>query len=181
MSLLAAAFIAAVVLAFIAYLYTHRNSRRTARGRKRLELVNRRINELYGPLYLVTSAGEIVRGVMASKLGGGDGSKLNRPQSEEEYDELRLWVKNVLSPLYERCERLLLDNSALMVEREVPEPLLQLIAHVSAYKVVVEKWADDNFSEWDAAVDYPAALREYATKTYLALKDEQLRLLRDLP
>lgn len=179
MDLLTAAVIAAILLAFIGYFLARTNNLRAARRREQLELVNRRINDVYGPLYLISSAGDIARGVMASKLGGGDGPKLNRPQTEEEYEELRLWVKHALMPLYERCESLLLDNASLMVEREMPESVLQFIAHVSAYKVIVEKWADDNFSEWDAAIDYPATLKEYVAKTYLALKDEQLRLLHD--
>lgn len=176
MNALTAAVIVAVVLAFAGCAAAYARSLRSSRRSEQLELVNRRINDLYGPLYVVSSVGDLAHRALAAKLEGADGTRLRKPLDEEEYNELRLWVTHVLMPMYERCERLLLDNASLMVEREVPECLLQFMAHVSGYKVVVEKWADDNFTEWDSTIEYPAGLKEYAARTYLALKDEQLRL-----
>lgn len=179
MNILTAAIIVAVVLALVLFLWTRLNDLRASGRRERLEILDARIKDFYGPLYVVSSAVEVAHRAMAAKLGG-DGVKLPKPASEEQYEELRLWVTHVLMPMYQWCEKPLLDHTHLMVERETPECVLRFLAHVSAYKVVIEKWADDDFSEWEPPVAYPSELKEYASKTYLALKDEQLSLIRGL-
>ncbi|MGP8224619.1 MAG: hypothetical protein ACLQGT_00540, partial [Terracidiphilus sp.] len=46
-----------ILLAFIGYLATAWSARMLARRMDKLELVNRRLNEFYGPLYVASQAG----------------------------------------------------------------------------------------------------------------------------
>ena len=48
-----------VVLAFAGYLVTFLSARMLAQRRDKLKLVNKRLNEFYGPLYVASEAGNI--------------------------------------------------------------------------------------------------------------------------
>ncbi len=48
-----------IILAFAGYLVTFMFTRMMARRSDRLKLVNQRLNEFYGPLYVATVAGNI--------------------------------------------------------------------------------------------------------------------------
>jgi hypothetical protein len=56
-SLLQNAAVLTLILAFIGYLATFLSARMLARRKDKLELVNRRLNEFYGPLYVASQAG----------------------------------------------------------------------------------------------------------------------------
>jgi len=53
-SLLQNAAILTIILAFVGYLMTFLSTRLLARRRDKLRLVNKRLNELYGPLYVAS-------------------------------------------------------------------------------------------------------------------------------
>ncbi len=48
-----------VILAFAGYLITSLSAHMLARRRDKLDLVNKRLNEFYGPLYVASEAGNI--------------------------------------------------------------------------------------------------------------------------
>lgn len=57
------------------------------------------------------------------------------------------------------------------------EPLLlQLVAHVSAYKVVMKAWDEGNVEAW-SAVTYPNTLLQYVEAEFKRLKARQASLL----
>ena len=60
---------------------------------------------------------------------------------------------------------------------ETLEPLLlQLVAHVSAYKVILRRWEDGFVSE-RSVIPYPDALHQWASKEFGRLKRRQAELL----
>ena len=48
-----------VILALTGYIATYANNLRLARRKERLDLINKRIDEFYGPLYVASQAGYI--------------------------------------------------------------------------------------------------------------------------
>ena len=58
-----------IVLAFAGYLVTFMINRMMARRADRLRLVNQRLNEFYGPLYVATVAGNIAYNSLLKKQG----------------------------------------------------------------------------------------------------------------
>ena len=68
-SLLQNAAVLTVLLAFIGYLATFLSARMLARRKDKLELVNRRLNEFYGPLYVASQAGNIAYRSLLKKQG----------------------------------------------------------------------------------------------------------------
>ena len=69
MNIAIASLIVTAALAFIGYLITYLYSLRLANRREQLALVNKRINEFYGPLYVATQAGGIAHDALLHKVG----------------------------------------------------------------------------------------------------------------
>ncbi|MEP7342421.1 MAG: hypothetical protein ABI977_32135 [Acidobacteriota bacterium] len=170
--------ITTVVLAFVGYVATYANNLRLTKRKERLELVNQRISQFYGPLYVISRAGAIAHRALLDKYGR-EWSFLRKgsPLTEEELKEWRVWVQNVFMPINEVCERLILENAYLIREERMPECLLDFVTHVSSYKAVIKKWQENDFSEHKPLIVYPPELLGYAEKSYSELKAEQLKLI----
>ncbi|MGR8930421.1 MAG: hypothetical protein ACU836_07250 [Gammaproteobacteria bacterium] len=80
-------------------------------------------------------------------------------------------------PLNRVQEELILGNAHLIREPEMPEALLRFVSHVAAYKAVLAKWEELDFSEHLSIIDYPSEVIQYATESYTQLKHEQLALI----
>ena len=72
---------------------------------------------------------------------------------------------------------MILDNAHLLRENEVPECLLRFVAHTAAYKAVIKKWVNADYSEHLSVIYYPVELGTYASNSNAELKAEQLRLI----
>src|SRR3984957_7366238 len=58
-----------ILLAFAGYLMTFLSARMLARRRDKLKLVNKRLNEFYGPLYVASEAGNIAYRSLLKRQG----------------------------------------------------------------------------------------------------------------
>lgn len=168
----------AITLAFTGYLATYAINLRIARRRERLDLVTRQIAELYGPLYILTTTTGRAYSDLVRKLGRTDTDPdLRLPLKSSDFREWRLWMTHVLMPLNERCEEILLKNAFLFREEGVPDCILRFITHVEAFKPVIQKWKESDFSEEESVADFPVDLLDWAQKGYEELKREQLLLI----
>lgn len=171
------ALIITIALAFAGYFATYINNLILARRKERLDFINKAINDFYGPLYVATHAGNTAYRAFVARLGKADDPNLDKPLTEGEFAEWRLWIINVLMPLNEWREKLILENAYLIQERDMPECILHFLTHASVYKAIIRKWEDGDYSERFSIIEYPDELLGYATKNYRSLKDEQLRLI----
>ena len=168
-----------VVLAFIGYLATYANNLALTRRKERLELVSRQLNEFYGPLYLSSRASGIAYQAFKNKLGFVAKKSLAPDATGDTaaMQEWRLWVVEVLMPMNVTQESIILRSAHLIREQEVPECLLNFVAHIAAWKAVLKKWEAGEYSEQFSVVPYPAEVAEYAANAYRELKVEQLQLI----
>ena len=168
-----------VLLAFGGYLATYLNNLALARRRERLELVSKQLNEFYGPLYLSSKASGIAYQAFKKKLGlvAKEGFTPTASGDTPTMQEWRLWVVEVLMPMNVAQETIILRSAHLIREREVPECLLNFVAHIAAWKAVLKKWESGEYSEQFSVVPYPAEVAEYAAIAYRELKTEQLQLI----
>ena len=180
MNLPAVSIAVTIVLGLAGYLATYLNNLAMARRKERLELVSKRINEFYGPLYLSSKASAIAYQAFKLRLAGlpreaeaGAASDGDTPTMRE----WRLWVAEVLMPLNQEQERRILNSAHLILEQEVPDCLLKFLAHVAAWRAILKKWESGDFSEQFSVVAYPAELGDYAAVAFAKLKTEQLRLI----
>ena len=169
----AAILILTIVLAFAGYLVTFLSNRMMARRSDRLRLVNQRLNEFYGPLYVATVAGNIAYKSLLKKQGKAQ----SFPILDSELEEWVLWMKTIFMPLNDIREKIIIEKAYLIVEEHMPKCLLEFVTHVVGYKAVLAKWAEGDYSERRSTIGWPPAFDEYVTRSYKALNAEQTQLL----
>jgi len=167
------AWVLTILLAFAGYLITFWITRTMARRADRLKLVNERLNEFYGPLYVASQAGNIAYRSLLNKQG----KTQSYPILDSELEEWVLWMKTIFMPLNDIRERIIIEKAHLIVEEQMPRCLLDFVTHVVGYKAVLAKWADGNYSERRSTIGWPPEFDLYVERSYQALKAEQTRLM----
>jgi len=162
-----------IVLAFVGYLVTFLSNRVMARHADRLRLVNQRINEFYGPLYVATLAGNIAYKSLLKKQN----KTQCHPIREEDLKEWVLWVTTIFMPLNDIREKIIIENAHLVLEEQMPQCLLDFVTHVVGYKALLSKWAEGDYSERRSMIGWPPEFDAYVERSYATLKAEQTRLL----
>ncbi len=166
-----------IVLAFVGYMMTFLSARMLARRRDKLKLVNRRLNQFYGPLYVASKAGNIAYKSLLAKQG----KTKCHPIRDEELEEWVLWMRTIFMPLNDVRERIIIERAYLVIEEEMPQCLLEFVTHVVGYKALLRKWADGNFKERRSMIGWPPEFDGYVERSYTALKAEQMGLLHSAP
>jgi hypothetical protein len=172
-SSLQSAAILTVVLAFAGYLVTFLSTRMMARRADKLRLVNKRLNEFYGPLYVASQAGHIAYRSLLKKQG----KTQSEPILDSEMKEWVLWMTTIFMPLNDVREKIIIEKAYLIVEEEMPRCLLEFVTHVVGYKAVLAKWADGDYSERRSTIGWPPDFDSYVERSYKALKAEQTSLV----
>ena len=162
-----------VILAFAGYLVTFMSARMLARRRDKLRLVNKRLNEFYGPLYVASQAGNIAYRSLLKKQGKAQ----SEPILDSEMKEWVLWMTTIFMPLNDVREKIIIEKAYLIVEEQMPRCLLDFVTHVVGYKAVLSKWAEGDYSERRSTIGWPPEFDVYVERSYSALKAEQTRLV----
>ena len=162
-----------IVFAFAGYLVTFLSTRMLARRQDKLALVNRRLNEFYGPLYVASQAGNIAYRSLLKKQG----KTQSEPIRDEDMREWMLWMRTIFMPLNDVREKVIIEKAHLIVEEQMPQCLLDFVTHVVGYKAVLCKWAEGDYSERRSTIGWPPEFDVYVRHSYQALKREQTRLL----
>ncbi len=167
------AVILTIVLAFVGYLVTYMINRMMARRADRLRLVDQRLNQFYGPLYVATIAGNTAYKSLLSKQG----KTQCHPIRDEDLKEWMLWMTTIFMPLNDVREKIIIENAYLIIEEQMPQCLLDFVTHVVGYKSLMTKWAEGDYSERRSIIGWPPEFDIYVERSYKALKAEQTRLL----
>lgn len=162
-----------IVLAFAGYLVTFLINRMMVRRSDRLRLVDQRLNEFYGPLYVATVAGNIAYNSLLKKQG----KTQCHPIRDEDLKEWTLWMTTIFMPLNDVREKIIIENAHLIVEERMPQCLLDFVTHVVGYKALLSRWAEGDYSERRSMIGWPPEFDVYVEHSYKALKAEQTRLL----
>ena len=162
-----------LLLAFAGYLITFLGNRMMARRTARLQLVDRRLNEFYGPLYVASQAGNIAYRSLLQRQG----KTQCHPVAPAEIKEWMLWMNTVFMPLNDIREKIIIEKAHLIVEEQMPRCLLDFVTHVVGYKAVLAKWAEGDYSEMRSTIGWPPEFDRYVERSYAALKAEQTGLL----
>jgi hypothetical protein len=169
---------ATIALTFLGYMAAYINARILARKKDELELVNQRLHEFYGPLYVSCKVGRMAFDALGKKFSR-DVFRVAEA-SEGELEVWFFWMSNVFMPLNELREKLIIEKAHLIIEKEMPPCLLDFVTHVVGYKAVLASWSKGDHSEKTSLIAFPQALDGYAAASYAMLKNQQARLLRSL-
>ena len=162
-----------IVLAFLSYLVTFLSSRMMARRADMLKLVNMRLNEFYGPLYVASQAGNIAYRSLLKKQG----KTQSYPILDSELKEWVLWMQTIFMPLNDIREKIIIERAYLIIEEEMPRCLLDFVTHVVGYKAVMARWAEGDYGERRSTIGWPPEFDGYIERSYKALKAEQMNLI----
>ncbi|HLY41674.1 MAG TPA: hypothetical protein VKR52_10685 [Terracidiphilus sp.] len=162
-----------VILALGGYLITSLSARMLARRQDKLSLVNKRLNEFYGPLYVASEAGNIAYRALLRKQG----KTQCHPIRDEDMKEWMLWMTTIFMPLNDIRERVIIEKAHLIVEEQMPQCLLDFVTHVVGYKAVLAKWGEGEYTERRSMIGWPPEFDVYVKNSYAALKAEQTRLM----
>ena len=172
-SILQNAAILTIIVAFTGYAITFLSAHMLARRRDKLDLVNKRLNDFYRPLYVASEAGNIAYRSLLKKQG----KTQSEPITDEDLKDWVLWMRTIFIPLNEIREKIIIENAHLIVEEQMPKCLLDFVTHVVGYKAVLCKWADGDYSERRSTIGWPPEFDVYVRTSYAALKAEQMRLM----
>jgi hypothetical protein len=162
----------------LGYIFTYFNDLRISKRTAELERINRQLGELYGPLYALADSSTITFAEFLKRYRPGQPSFFNTPPNEDELKIWRLWMSDVFMPTNLKMYDIILNKADLLIEEEMPKCLLDLGAHVAAYKAIMKKWEKHDFSEHQSLLKFPRKeLREYVEKSYKELKSKQKRLI----
>jgi hypothetical protein len=162
-----------ILLAFVGYLATAWSAKMLARRKDKLEHVNRRLNEFYGPLYVASQAGNIAYRSLLKKQG----KTQSFPILDSEMKEWMLWMTTIFMPLNDVREKIIIEKAYLIVEEQMPHCLLDFVTHVVGYKAVLSKWEEGDYSERRSTIGWPPEFDAYVERSYAALKAQQTHLL----
>lgn len=172
-NLLQNAAVLTVILAFAGYLVTFLSARMLARRRDKLRLVNKRLNEFYGPLYVASQAGNIAYRSLLKKQG----KTQSEPILDSEMKDWVLWMTTIFMPLNDIREKIIIEKAYLIIEEQMPRCLLDFVTHVVGYKALLTKWAEGDYTERRSTIGWPPEFDVYVERSYSALKAEQTRLI----
>ncbi len=162
-----------VILALAGYLITSLSNQELARRQDKLRLVNERLNQFYGPLYVASEAGNIAYRTLLARQG----KIKSDPIRDEDLKEWVLWMNTIFMPLNDERERIIIEKASLINEEQMPQCLLDFVTHVVGYKAVMAQWAEGDYSERRSTIGWPPEFDLYVKNSYAALKAEQARLM----
>jgi len=165
-----------ILVALVSYLATFMSSTMLARRKDKLDLVNRRLNEFYGPLYVASQAGNIAYRSLLNKMGKAQ----SFPILDSEMKEWMLWMTTIFMPLNDEREKIIIKKAYLVIEEQMPQCLLDFVTHVVGYKAVMARWAEGDYTERRSTIGWPPEFDLYVERSYAALKAQQTHLLHSL-
>ena len=171
--------ISSVLLALIGYLYTFYSTRITQRREAQLKRLDEQLRMLYGPLYALSVASEAAWTSFMAKFAPEAGVfiKPDRPPTEEELSIWRTWITTVILPMNDEMEKLVRSHWDLVENEEIQPSLIQLVAHTTGYRWVVERWNQSDFRECHSVVGFPKEFNTLIRKQHDELRQRQMALL----
>ncbi|XP_078482416.1 uncharacterized protein LOC100184681 [Ciona intestinalis] len=138
--------ISSFALGVFSWLMTSYFDRQHARKEVQLELINRQIRDLYGPLYGNRLVQETTYRAVVGEHAGLQ-NYLKKAEEAKDADMIRRWrsfVWNVMYPMDKQAEQLICKNAHLIVNSEFPEEFEQFLTYLAQLQFVMEHWKNEN-------------------------------------
>jgi hypothetical protein len=172
----AAAVVAALMSALLAYNTTRRLSRRT----DQIAFVGRQLSELYGPLHALSMSNtaswrEFLKLYRANRWVLFDPEN---PPNDLIVKAWVSWVTHVFMPINRKMFDIILAKTDLIEGNEMPDCFIRFSTHVTGYEVVLARWEEGDYSILTSVNNHPGRVFDkYIATTYKQLKSRQQMLL----
>jgi hypothetical protein len=165
-----------VILAFMAYF----NSLRLERRKNRLERINRQLDEFYGPmLAIVQSNQQAWENFIAKYQNNPNFYKKGHHPTEEQVAEFHDWMSTIFMPNNDQLHDIIINNTSLLVEDEMPKVLLDLFAHIMEFRINFSERKDRHAEVAESRSKYPGrTLLAYCEERFKELKAEQIDIIK---
>jgi hypothetical protein len=162
---------------------TYLNNLQLAQRKEQLELVDRQLRDLYGPLLALCTSNNMAYHQAFRRLYRPDVPMWDPPEGQPEnwptQDDIaafRLWTKEVFMPINREIFLRIVNHTDLLVEPSMPQCLLDLLAHIQAYEGLIKEWESGNTSHNTPKIRFPGEVTQYVTRNYQTLKISQASL-----
>lgn len=181
----------AIILAIVGYFVKYLNDLRITQKKAHLDSekdklsselgrVNTQLEKFYGPLKALNESSQIAWIGFRKKYRSHTPHYFSNKEmpNEEELKAWRLWMSVVFMPNNNKMFEIVNSRLDLLIEEEMPESLKMLCAHVAAYKTVMVKWEQGDFSEHTSIITFPAQeVKNYVDQSFSKLKKRQNELI----
>jgi len=181
----------AIILAIVGYFVKYLNDVRITTKKAKIDSekdklnselnrVNEQLEEFYGPLKALNESSRIAWSDFRKKYRSHTPHFFSNKEmpNEEELKAWRLWMTIVFMPNNNKMFEIINSRLDLLIEDEMPDSLKLVCAHVAAYKTVMHKWEQKDFSEHTSTINFPAVeVKEYIDKSFTRLKKRQNELI----
>jgi hypothetical protein len=172
--------ITALVIALLGAVLSYVNSQRLNDRKARLDRVNAQLEELYGPMLAYSSANAAAWAIFRQSYRPHNayffapGAKL----SEADLAAWIAWMQRVFMPANRAMYALIVGKTHLLDDDDMPPTLLEFLAHVAGYEVVLQDWEKGDYSKLTSLINHPGSeFESYLRESFGRLKDRQQQLL----
>ena len=176
---------ATTLIGVTGFLATYANNLVLEQRRAKVDVVNRQLENLYGPLLALSNSTEQAWLQFRNRWRKGRPFFLAAdPPSEDDVREFRHWMNIVLMPANLKMQDIITTNAHLIDGSAMPREFLEFLAHVQAYQAVIAKWKPDDSGPQlmpriinVSYVNHPKRFNAYIAETFNELKARQSALL----
>jgi hypothetical protein len=175
-----------ILLACLSYVFTTLHTLRSEQHKSLVSRVSQQLQSLYGPLLACVTASKSSYEAMVRQFSGSATDQcpsaadfraaVRRDPHGPAACAYRQWVREVLLPLSAKAADLIIARADLLEGTSIEPTLLQLVAHVSAYKVILRQWEQGAIDQV-SAISYPDHIHEWISREFSRLKRRQAALL----
>jgi len=147
---------------------------------KKLEYLEKQINEFYGPLYILSATGKSLFDDIWDKFKKN--GVIENPDDVNPNAEWRLWVEEVFIPLNNKIEKVILEKGYLSVDEKTVPCFTAFLIYNAQCKILVRQWSYGDFSNFFTKYLYPPTLSIYVKNILdnLKLKQQSIRIKLDI-
>jgi hypothetical protein len=169
-----------VVLALGGYFFTYFYGKRQEQRKYRLERINRQLDEFYGPLLaIVQSSQQAWESFIAKYDNNTSFYKKDQNPTPEQVAEFHNWMRTVFMPNNDRLHEIIVNNTSLLVEDEIPKVLLDLMAHIMEFRIHFKERKDEHAEVAESRSKYHGKeILKYCEEKFRELKTEQIGLIK---
>jgi hypothetical protein len=146
----------------------------------RLAFVNKQIEKLYGPLYILTQSNNEAWTYFTGRYFKRRKTIFSEaPLKIPDVDIWRLWITTVFQPLNIKIESAIVNNPQLLMGPGIPPVFQQFITHTESYRPLIETWKpsdksnEANYVEQEknvGAFNYPKDIIQCVSVSYQTLQ-----------